>query len=82
MGIWIRSQNKEVLRHCSKMQYFKMQYFKTKSSHLVVDVNTGVDNVTILGEYPTRERAIEVLDEINKEICRDAQFHYYQMPVE
>lgn len=77
MGIWIRSQNKEVLRHCSKMQYFK-----TKSSHLVVDANTGEDNATILGKYPTRERAIEVLDEINKEICRDAQFHYYQMPVE
>lgn len=53
MELWIRTQNKEILR---------------KSERLRVVEDTGkyyiVDNGDIYGEYKTKERALEVLDEI------------------
>ena len=78
MGIWIRSQNKEVLRKCSKLQYNE-----NDGKHTIVDIAKTDNPVSIymlLGEYPTRERALEVLEEIQNHTieCEKAKFFTYE----
>lgn len=58
MNLWIRSQDKECLTNISNIQYV----YKNNMHGL----GTYYDNLKILGTYKTKERAIEVLDEINK----------------
>ena len=58
MELWIRSQDKECLVKISNIQYIYKNY--------IHGLGTYYDNLKILGEYKTKERAIEVLDEIEK----------------
>lgn len=67
-GIWIRSQNKEVLLYSGKLQYAN-----NDSKHLIISVENVTKDGTdalVVGEYPTEERAIEVLDEIQSVIAK------------
>ena len=75
MGIWIRSQNKENLINANKIQ--------------IADVHNIYKNAiwgddTLLGEYSTKEKALKVLDmiqrEINNEYIRD--YMVFQMPLD
>jgi hypothetical protein len=50
MDLWIRSQNKEIL---------------TKVNNIILKENIILGNDLLLGEYSTKERAMEVLNEIN-----------------
>ena len=77
--MWIRSQNKELLIKCNDIAIENNQiigYF---------DKETEYEN---LGTYKSKERAIEVLDEIQELISnlsgRDSYQYYpiYQMPEE
>lgn len=81
MGIWIRSQNKELLMN---LEYFEIQepnYEEVKS----VIFSSGY----ILGGYSTKEKALKVLDMI-EEWINDLEFSrnvkscrckfVYQMP--
>lgn len=56
MELWVRSQDKECLTNISNIQYV----YKNNMHGL----GTYYDNLKILGTYKTKERAIEVLDEI------------------
>ena len=56
MNLWVRSQDKECLTNVSNIQYI----YKNNMHGL----GTYYDNLKILGTYKTKERAIEVLDEI------------------
>ena len=56
MNLWVRSQDKECLINISNIQYV----YKNNMHGL----GTYYDNLKILGTYKTKERAIEVLDEI------------------
>ena len=56
MNLWVRSQDKECLTNISNIQYV----YKNNMHGL----GTYYDNLKILGTYKTKERAIEVLDEI------------------
>ena len=56
MELWVRSQDKECLINISNIQYV----YKNNMHGL----GTYYDNLKILGTYKTKERAIEVLDEI------------------
>lgn len=60
MNLWIRSQDKECLVKISNIQYVYKNY--------IHGLGTYYDNLKILGEYKTKERAIEVLDEIQDEL--------------
>ena len=60
MDLWIRSQDKESLIKVSNVQY---SYLNDK--HFI---GTYYDNLKILGQYETKERALEVLDEIQERI--------------
>ena len=56
MNLWVRSQDKECLTNISNIQYV----YKNN----IHGLGTYYDNLKILGTYKTKERAIEVLDEI------------------
>lgn len=56
MNLWVRSQDKECLTNISNIQYV----YKNNMHGL----GTYYDNLKILAEYKTKERAIEILDEI------------------
>lgn len=58
MELWIRSQNKELL-----MKSPELRYNQKENDHSILAYDTlGV--FRILGTYKTKERALEVLNEI------------------
>ena len=89
MDLWIRSQDKESLTKVSNIQY------TYEKGNLYTDVNgkhyigTYYDNLKILGTYKTKERALEVLDEIQKmdfannlNVTLTTYGYVYEMPKE
>jgi len=65
MGIWIRSQNKEALTNCTALDVaYKRSIENKDTDYLIIDKSTGY----VLGTYGTKERAIEVLGEIQLHI--------------
>lgn len=75
MELWIRSQDKECLVKISNIQYVYKNY--------IHGLGTYYDNLKILGEYKTKERALEVLDEIQNYILlpnTDNSAYVYKMP--
>ena len=61
MDLWIRSQNKEVL---SKYNRLAVSQVTIKSSAKVMGLIDNDFGWETLGDYKTKERALEVLDEI------------------
>ena len=59
MDLWIRSQDKE------KMLIVKEVFYVLQDNSIVCHLD-GIPN--ILGKYETKERALEVLDEIQKKL--------------
>ena len=73
MDLWIRSQDKECLVKISNIQYVYKNY--------IHGLGTYYDNLKILGEYKTKERAIEILDEIKYLLeTREVSQMVYNMP--
>ena len=69
----MRSQDKECLTNISNIQYV----YKNNMHGL----GTYYDNLKILGTYKTKERALEVLDEIQSYLMSDTpQSNVYNMP--
>ncbi|TCU72912.1 hypothetical protein EV204_105248 [Tissierella praeacuta] len=64
MGIWIRTQNKEVLLTCQTIG------LTNDELSLVEEKNT---ESYLLGTYSTKERTLEVLDEIQNQIMNGIQ---------
>ena len=60
MNLWVRSQDKECLTNISNIQYI----YKNNMHGL----GTYYDNLKVLGTYKTKERAIEILNEIQDEL--------------
>jgi len=70
MNLWIRSQDKESLTKVSNVQYTYVKgdlYTDVRGRH---HIGTYYDNLKILGTYETKERALEVLDEIQSILVR------------
>lgn len=64
MDLWIRSQDRESLTKVSDVEYTYKKgdlYTDVRGKHYI---GTYYDNLKILGEYKSKERALEVLDEI------------------
>lgn len=76
MGIWIRSQNKEILKEVndfsildsSKSAKQFVQNFLDDNSKTAIGTFINDNQFVLLGEYKAKERALEVLDEIQKTI--------------
>lgn len=65
MGFWIRAQNKESLGYTAKIGYSEFASFH-KKGHFIVGADES--SQAFLGEYATKERALQVLDEIQTHI--------------
>ena len=65
MELWIRSQSKEEL-----IKIYNVSINKDNNiiGNIVSDDNKSICDYWILGIYDTKERALEVLDEIQKKI--------------
>lgn len=76
MELWIRSQDKERLIKVSNVQYTYRKgdlYSDVRGKHYI---GTYYDNLEILGEYTTKERALEVLNEIELALgCKRTVFN-------
>ena len=66
MELWIRSQDKEALIKVDKIFYWNTcpEMQNTGKHYLGNKEWAGIADYTKLGEYKTKERALEVLDEI------------------
>lgn len=73
-GIWIQSQGGKILAFVDIVEYAK--YGTERKQKNVVVGNRILD----LGEYPTEERALQVLQEIQDCILRKKKV--YEMPKE
>ena len=68
MGLWIRSQNNEKLRPMLlKANEFEIGDYDEDMNCIVVN------NLYCVGVYKTKERALEVLDEIQENIEKQGQ---------
>lgn len=82
MDLWIRSQDKETLIKCENVSIDNENYVL---GNLVSDDNKSICDYWRLGHYKTKERALEVLDEIQKYILlpnTDNSAYIYIMPEE
>lgn len=81
MELWIRSQDKKSLTKVSNVEYTYEEgnlYTDVRGKHYI---GTYYDNLKILGEYKSKERALEVLDEIQAYLMSDTpQANVYTMP--
>ena len=66
MDLWIRSQDKEVL-----MKVGNIKYVEYNGNHILNAFNTDQMGDFDIGIYSTKERALEVLDEIQGIITRN-----------
>lgn len=77
MELWVRSQDKEILLNIKGIQYqnCKLVENETVEANILIGFYNYYDN-EILGEYETKERALEVLDEIQR-LITDLQYLNY-----
>lgn len=88
MGIWIRSQNKKRLKFVTDLLLCNIDVPDTESEnpfgykydHTEINARSN-DCETLLGIYSTKERAIEVLDEIHTRLNTHPDC-VYLMPAE
>ena len=71
MSIWVRSQNKETLANADKL------YIGKNNNKYTINFDTYIDGWYILGTYKSKERAIEVLDEIDSKIMMNKAIEIY-----
>lgn len=80
MELWIRSQNKDILMEIKELRYNN----KDKDHSILAYDSKGV--YRILGIYKTKERALEVLDEIQRIFYSNQKYInnvvVYEMPEE
>ena len=89
MDLWIRSQSKKTLVKINKIEIMQQftNNFSTNGEKLSIEnAIVGNDNC-LLASYKTKERALEVLDEIQKLVddmlnYDHMEYKVYEMPKE
>jgi len=76
MELWIRSQDRESLVEIKKLFYFNnCPEMPSMGKHYIGNKEwIGEKDYVLLGEYKTKERALEVLNEIQE--AKLGNFHY------
>ena len=69
MDLWIRSQDKLTLRRCNSLKIEKWE-----------DKYAIVEQATVYGTYKTKEKAIDILNEIETDIMLYDDIYSYSMP--
>jgi hypothetical protein len=92
LGIWIRSQNKKMLIQAYRLSIDPGNHFTDEYSKCTPVFRISENACTCLGEYTTKERALQVLDEIQGAIWESVRAvtfpndgyvaPIYQMPAE
>jgi hypothetical protein len=73
-GIWVRSQDKKIL---GCYDVINVDYRKGKENQVIAgSINCNEDGV-IVGKYVTEERALQVLDEIQKCIIHQGLYMFH-----
>ena len=79
MELWIRSQDREKLCKVHDLCIRENQNENNQTNYVIQDIYT-------MGTYVTKERALEVLDEIQKIFYNNQKYIndvvVYQMPIE
>lgn len=69
MGIWVRSQDKQVLIKSKSFWLVPPKRTSNPTDNFVINGDSGVDNQGfVLGKYPTEEEAMKVLDMVENHI--------------
>lgn len=77
MSIWIRSQDKELLKSCNSLQIVQ----DIDDTFHIVESKNIYDHYLLLGSYFSKEKSIKVLDMIQKFIkSRINEDMVFQMP--
>lgn len=71
MDLWVRSQDKNILQKVNKLY---VTTYAEENGYGIYDIQEVDDCDIALGFYKTRERALEVLDEIQEATL--GNFHY------
>lgn len=93
MELWVRSQNKEKLVKVNELSLYDRNVI---NNNFVLNDNPDYSDISIiandnynLGQYKTKERALEVLDEIQNKITKfnlktdySCTNNIYEMPKE
>jgi hypothetical protein len=69
--MWIRTQDKSGLYECNRVEVFGLE--------IILSNSFDIDTYIVLAAYPTKERCLEVLDEIQELINANV---VYEMPDE
>ena len=83
MELWIRTQDKEALK---KVNMGVMYWKDIDDRNCIVNIDNAT-GYSIVGAYKTKERALEVLDEIHKLVedllnYDNLEYKVYSMPKE
>ena len=79
MELWIRSQDKESLTKVSNISLKEIRKPYTNEFGYY-GIGTYYDNLQVLGKYATKERALEVLDEIQNALLTNDRYDYTNPP--
>lgn len=81
MELYIRSQDKERLIQVKKLEMSYDDEIEDNDEFRIYDY-TDVNRQYLLGTYKTKERALEVLNDIQKILKLKADTYVYEMPEE
>lgn len=87
MELWIRSQDREKLVKCNDIAIKSFLYNeipKDEWCHSIVGYFDKETEYEILGSYKTKERALEILDEIQNKLTLDCNINgnYQEMDLQ
>lgn len=76
MEVWVRSQDKEILANVKSVRFCIMKKCELKAEpSTIAEFIASVDSYCVecngefFGEYPTKERCLEIIDEIQSLFC-------------
>lgn len=78
MEVWVRNQNKEEF---VRVKSISCCYMDKKRQHRIVGYCGGED-LYFMGDYKSKERCLEIIDEIQKLLCQEKSVVVYEMPKE
>jgi hypothetical protein len=72
--LYIRTQDRSALLECTEIHYNETKHTNRKTKHTIIA------NFGLAGEYATKERCLEIIDDIENRLVEDVDFVLYTMP--
>lgn len=74
MKLWIRTQDRTALEEVTEVHLDELKLPNRKTQFSIVA------NHHLIGKYATRNRCLEIIDDIENRISQDVDFVLYTMP--